>query len=168
MTTPLMGRALLWANALSDARDCLDLALRLQALPGDAGLKRVEAQSAATHLSRLAIVYFGQLYTPAFEAPPAVASNKDASAEREALERHAFGNHVDLARFHALRDVVLDLRHRTIAHADGGAFSIHHDSGSTRSLTPVLTPELYEQLREACARLFLALLQRAGTYSAAR
>lgn len=166
MTKPLMGRALLWANALSDARDCLDLALRLQALPGGAELKRVEAQSAAMHLSQLAIVYFGQLYTPAFEAPSAVASNKDASAERDALERHAFADHVDLARFHALRDVVLDRRHRTIAHADGDAFSVHHDSGSARSLTPILTPELYNELRDACSKLFLALLQRAGGYAA--
>ncbi|WP_431257140.1 hypothetical protein ACQ86G_20995 [Roseateles chitinivorans] len=157
-----MGRALLWATALTDCRDCLDLAQRLQGLPASEALHSTEAQSAARHLIRLAIVYFGQLYTVGYEDGAAVASNKQMAVELDALEREAFPHHVDLAKFQALRDLLMELRHGTIAHADGKAFSVQHESNSARALTPLLDPALHDEFRDSCARLIVALLRHAA------
>jgi len=162
VTQQFMGRALLWATALSDCRDCLDLALRLHDVPENTTIPTTEAQSAARHLVRLAIVYFGQLYTPGFEDLPSVASNTAAAAQLDELERHAFSSGTELAKFYALRDIVLELRHRTIAHADGKAFSVRHDNSSVRALTPMLPTELYNEFRQSSDKLLLALLQRLG------
>ena len=162
VTNPSMGRALLWATALTDCRDCLDLADRLSRLPTSPGLLAVEARSAGRHLVRLAIVYFGQLYTPGYEDGSAVASNRHMTAELEQLEAEAFPHHFDLARFQALKAVLLDLRHGTIAHADGRAFRVEHDCNSARATTPILDATLQAEFRGCCAKLILALLRRAA------
>lgn len=162
MAKPSIGRALLWATALTDCRDCLDLADRLSRLPSAPELLPGEARNAARHLVRLAVVYFGQLYTPGYEDRSSVASNQDMAVELVQLEADAFPHHADLAKFQALKAVLLDLRHGTIAHADGRPFSVLHGTYSARATTPILDASLQAEFRDCCAQLILALLRRAA------
>lgn len=123
-----------------------------------------ECVRAADYLRKLAVIYFGQVYTQGRADPGNVAGNfqVEATRLRDSVEQAAFQGADELKAFQLLKDALVKLRHQQLGHADGQAFGIRHSANAVVCTVDSVPYELCVELRLALRNLLPAILASVG------